>query len=349
MSTFAPAITTISPSLMNPEFIMQYSMASGAFEILADGAPKVRLGTMDLVVYQKMLRMTSQAMAGQSLAAQLPSSSVVPFYDQMMTYRIQSRSQYSYLDTDAASQWGYSLVDALRLANRQAHAQYLRNMLLYGVNAANNEGIVNSPNAITINLGKDSKNNETYPSWDSGEMAIFLLNQIASQKTKALVLGQATKTVILAPQRFLQTLEYTGVVQLTTYQRAGAGTATVGTMVKTIANEAHGDEILFAADDTLIGKGAGGSDLIVITIPELVIPKARQDINTNIFATLTPNQQAVNVMFMDVAAPTEVPSPIPDGGLTTLFTCRSTPGWSLRSEVVTLLSAKYTNSTKVAA
>ncbi len=51
----------------------------------------------------------------------------------MMTYRISSRSQYSYLDTDAADRWGYSLIEGLRLANRQGHAQMLRNMLLYGV------------------------------------------------------------------------------------------------------------------------------------------------------------------------------------------------------------------------
>jgi hypothetical protein len=341
MSAFAPAITTVSPSMMLPEVVMQYSMASGAFEILPGGAPAVKIGSSDLVVYQKYLRATTQAHVGQSLPGQLPSSSIVPSYDQMMTYRMSTRSQYSYLDTDAASRWGYSLVDALRLANRQGHAQQLRNMLLYGVNAANNEGITNSPNAITSNLGSDSQGNDSYTTWDAGEMAKFMLGLIASQKTRMMLLGQTLTTVVLAPQRFLQALAWTGVVELTSYQRPGGGTATVGTMIKTIANEASGDDVIFCADDTLIGKGAGGTDLIVITNPELVVPDARQDINTNIFATLTPNQQAVNVMFCDMAAPTEIPSPMPDGGLTTLYTMRSTPGWNFRAEGVTLLSAKY--------
>lgn len=341
MSAFAPAITTISPSMMLPEVVMQYSMASGAFEILPGGSPSVKIGSSDLVVYQKFLRATTQAHVGQSLPGQLPSSSIVPSYDQMMTYRISTRSQYSYLDTDAASRWGYSLVDGLRLANRQGHAQQLRNMLLYGVNAANNEGITNSPNAITSNLGSDSQGNDSYTTWDSGEMAKFMLGLIASQKTRMMVLGRTITTVVLAPQRFLQTLAWTGVVELTSYQRPGGGTATVGTMIKNIANEADGDDVIFCADDTLIGKGAGNTDLIIVTNPELVIPDARQDINTNIFATLTPNQQAVNVMFCDMAAPTEIPSPMPDGGLTTLYTMRSTPGWNFRSEGVTLLSAKY--------
>lgn len=114
------------------------------------------------MVYQKYLRMTSQAQVSQSLPGQLPSSSISGGYDGMMTYRISSRSQYSYLDTDAADRWGYSLIEGLRLANRQGHAQMLRNMLLYGVNAANNEGITNSPNAVTLNLGNDSKGNDSY-------------------------------------------------------------------------------------------------------------------------------------------------------------------------------------------
>jgi len=341
MSNFAPAITTLSPSMMLPDIAMQYSMASGAFETLPGGAPAVRIGSNDLVVYQKYLNMTTQALVDQSLPGQLPSASIVPGYDQMMTYRIATRSQYSYLDTEAASGWGYSLVEALRLANRQGHAQQLRNMLLYGVNAANHEGLANSPNAVTMNLGQDSKGNATYPAWDSGEMALFLLNVIASQKSRMYLLGQTLTTVILAPQRFIQTLEWTGVVELTSYQRPGGGTATVGTMIKTIADDATSDDVIFCSDDTLIGKGADGSDLIIITNPEIVIPDARQQINTNIFATLTPNQLAVNMMFTDVAAPTEVPSPMPDGGLTTLYTMRSTPGWNFRPEGLTLLSAKY--------
>ncbi|WP_336240448.1 hypothetical protein [Citrobacter werkmanii] len=341
MSGFAPAITMVSPSMVMPDIVMQYSMRSGAFDVLPGGAPAVRIGSNDLVVYQKYLKMTSQVQAGQSLPGQAPSSSVTGGYDQMMTYRIYTRSQYSYLDTEAAGAWGYSLPEALRLSNRQGHAQQLRNMLLYGVNAANNEGLAHSPNAITANLGNDSQGNTGYRTWDSGELAIFLLDLIATQKTRMLLLGQPLKTVVLAPQRFLQSLSWTGVVQLTSFQRAGSGSATAGQMIKDIAEGVNDDQIAFCADDTLIGKGAGGADLIMISNPELQVPEGQGNINTNIFATLTPNQQAVNMMFTDVAAPTEIPSPMPDGGITTLYTERSTPGWNLRSEGLTLLSAKY--------
>lgn len=339
MASLGSGQTYISPSMILPEIIMQQSMRSGAFEILAGGAPMTKIGSSDLVVYQKYMRMTSQAMAGQSLPAQLPSSSVTTGYDQMMTYRLASRSQYGYLDDVAASREGYALTEALRLANRQGHAQLLRNMLLYGVTPENNEGVTNSPNAIKVELGSDSQGNNRYTQWDSGEFSLFLLKLISDQKVRMMILGQALTTVVLAPQRFLQHLQWTGIVELTTYQRSGAGTATIGTMTENIAKDADGDNLIFCADDTLIGKGAGGTDLILITNPELVMPEGSGNINTNIFATLTPNQQAVNVMFCDVPAPTEVPSPIPDGGVTTLYTMRATPGWNFRPEGITLLSA----------
>lgn len=341
MSNFAPAMTTISPSMMLPEIIMQYSMASGAFSLLPEEKPTVKINPSDLVVYQKYLRLTTQTQVGQSLPGLLPSSSIVPGYAQMKTYRISTRSQYSVFDSEAATSWGYSLTEAFRLAARQGFAQQLRNMLLYGVEAVNGEGIVYSPNATTVNLPADSQGSVGYSKWECGELALFLLNMIGNLKVRTLQMGKPLKFVFLAPQRFLALIQYSGVVQLTSYQRPGAGTSSVADMVAAIAAGAGGDIVEFCADDTLMGKGAGGTDLIILSVPEIQVPEAPESVNTNIFATLTPNQQAVNLMFCDVAAPTEIPTPTPDGGMTTLYTLRSTPGWNLRPEGVTLLSAAY--------
>ncbi len=63
-------------------------------------------------------------------------------------------------------------------------------------------------------------------------------------------------------------------------------------MIVGIAEGVNGDKIVFCQDDTLISKGADVIDLIVITNPELTVPDMHKSINTNIFATLTPNQQA---------------------------------------------------------
>jgi hypothetical protein len=326
---------------MMPELIMQYSLASGAFTTLATENPMPRLGEADLYVYAKKVQLTTSVSANQSTANQLPSASVIPSMISTATYRLQTRAQYDNFDEAATGAWGYALPEALRLAARQGIAQQLRNALLYGYNPANGEGLLNTAGATRINLGADSNGNTGYSTWDSGQLAQFLLNAIGNLKTTTLQIGQPLRLVFLAPQRFIQQISYGGIVSLTQFQRIGAGVETAAGLVETVASWAGGDDVSFAADDTLIGQGYGGTDAIILIAPELKIPKANARINTNVFAELTPNTTATSLMLCDVAAPTEIPTPLPDGGITTLYTMRSTSGWGIRPEGMTIISAAY--------
>jgi hypothetical protein len=341
MSAFAPAFVRVNPSYMMPEIIMQYSLASGAFSTLATDNPMPRLGEGDLYVYSKKIQLTTQVSANQSTANQLPSASIVPSYMSTSTYRMQTRAQYDNFDEAASSAWEYNLPSALRLAARQGIAQQMRNALLYGFNPANGEGLLNTANATAINLGADSNGNTEYSKYDSGQLAQFLLNMIASLKQRTYMVGTPLRFVFLAPQRFITQISYSGVVSLTQFQRIGAGVESAAGLVETVAKWSGGDEVVFAADDTLLGQGAGGTDAIILIAPELKIARANQQINTNIFSTLTPNTTATSLMLTDVSAPTEIPTPIGDGGITTLYTMRSTSGWGLRPEAITILSALY--------
>jgi len=320
---------------------MQYSLASGAFTTLATENPMPRLGEADLYVYAKKVQLTTQVSANQSTANQLPSASVIPSMISTATYRLQTRAQYDNFDEAATGAWGYALPEALRLAARQGIAQQLRNALLYGYNPANGEGLLNTAGATRVNLGADSNGNVGYSTWDSGQLAQFMLNMIGNLKTTTLQIGQPLRLVFLAPQRFIQQISYGGIVSLTQFQRIGAGVETAAGLVETVASWAGGDDVSFAADDTLVGQGYGGTDAIILVAPELKIPRANAQINTNVFATLTPNQTATTLMLCDVAAPTEIPTPLPDGGITTLYTMRSTSGWGIRPEGMTILSAAY--------
>jgi len=341
MSAFAPSFITANPHFMMPELIMQYSLASGAFTTLAGENPMPRLGESDLYVYAKKIQLTTQVQANQSQVNQLPSASVIPSMISTATYRMQTRAQYDGFDEAATSHWGYALPEAMRLAARQGIAQQLRNALLYGFNPANGEGLVNTSGATAVSLGADSNGNTGYSTWDSGQLAQFLLNLIGSLKVRTLQIGLPLRLVFLAPQRFISQISYSGVVSLTQFQRVGAGVETAAGLVETVAKWAGGDDVSFAADDTLIGQGSGGADAILLIAPELKIPKANAKINTNVFAQLTPNQTATSLMLTDVSAPTEIPTPIPDGGITTLYTMRSTSGWGIRPEALTVLSAAY--------
>ena len=100
-------------------------------------------------------------------------------------------------------------------------------------------------------------------------------------------------------------------------------------------------QIDWVYDDTLIGAGAGGTDAVVITIPEVEVPLVNSTVNTNEFAKLTPSLAANALMFCDMAAPREIPTPIAGGAIDVLSEMRSTAGWAVRPEAITILSMAY--------
>ena len=101
------------------------------------------------------------------------------------------------------------------------------------------------------------------------------------------------------------------------------------------------DDITWSYDDTLIGKGAGGNDAVLIVMPEVEQPKGRGTINTNEFAKLSPSLEACTMMLNDKVAPTEIPTPLAGGAIDVVQEMRTTSGWPLRPECITIVSMKY--------
>jgi hypothetical protein len=222
---------------------------------------------------------------------------------------------------------------------RQGHFQLARTALLYGMNPVNGEGLVNAAGATAVSLPPDSFGNDTVVTYDNGQMATFLLTQISATKTRTNQLGIGRKFAILGPQRTLGAFEYQNIVQLTSYQRPGGGTATTAGTVKDILDE-NEDEIMWVYDDTLIGKGAGGTDAVLIVMPEVKKPVGRP-VNTNEFARLAPGLEACSMMLCDMAAPREIPTPLAGGAIDVLSEWRITPGWAIRPEAITIISMQY--------
>jgi hypothetical protein len=222
---------------------------------------------------------------------------------------------------------------------RQGHFQLARTGLIYGFNPANGEGLLNTNGATAVNLPNDTNGNFTVVTYDNGQMAFFLLSQLSATKTRTNQLGIGRKFTILGPQRVLGAFEYQGIVQLVQFQRQGGGTHSVAGTVKDIA-EMNGDEIIWAYDDTLIGKGAGGNDAIIIVMPEVEKPQG-SNFNTNEFAKLAPGLDACTLQLCDMAAPREIPTPLPGGAVDVLSEMRITSGWGVRPEAVTVVSIQY--------
>jgi len=340
MALIAPAFVTVNPSFIEPGLLLPYSQESGAFETLAGGQPLTRLGEGDLFVYMRRIELRTKVAGGQSAYNQLPSISAALSMISTPSYLLRVRAEYDHHDTAAAGRWGTDIVDVHRLGMRQGHFQMARSALLYGFNPANGEGLMNTQGATAVNLPPDSGGNTTVVTYDNGAMGVFLLTQINALKTRTNQLGIGHKFTILGPQRVMGAMEYQNIVQLTQFQRAGAGsTTTVGMLRDVLAM--NDDELTWAYDDTLIGKGAGGADAIVITMPEVEKPKRQNRIATNEFAKLAPGIDACTLQYCDMAAPREIPTPLPGGAIDILSEWRITSGWGVRPEAITVLSVPY--------
>lgn len=341
MGNISPSFTVVNPSFVEPGVIMPYVQASGAFDTLASGEPLVRLSDGDLYVYMKRLDVRTRITAGQSAYNMLPSVSVAMSMISTPSYLFRVRAEYDHHDTNALARWGVNIVDAQRLGMRQGHFQLARNALLYGLNPAGGEGITNAQGATAVTLPSDSNGNTSVVTYDNGELGVWLLTQISALKTRCNQLGIGRSFTILGPQRTLAALEYQNIVQLVQFQRTGGGTTTTAGMIKDILaiNE---DDIIWVYDDTLVGKGVGGgnNDLVLIVMPE-VKKQAGGKINTNEIAKLAPGIEACTLMYADMAAPKEIPTPLAGGAIDVLSEWRLTTGWGVRPEAIVNLTMLY--------
>lgn len=343
MANIFNARVLVHPSYIEPDLIVTTSQASGFMDVLAERALRVKLGPVDKFVYQNRIDLRSQVTASQAAANALPSATLTADYVQTGTYRVRTRAEYNELDIAEAGEWNVALPQAQRLALRQGIFQYLRVAALFGVNAANYEGLLNTPNSTQVNLPPDTYGNTTVTTYDAGQLAQFFLNQINQALQRMFYLGAPNRIQFLGPQRIIGQMQLTNIVQVTSYQRPGAGTATTAQIVTEIAKE-FGYAVEWAYDDTLAGVGgsyggAAGSDVVLLVVPEAIVPNAHE-IDTNVFQTISPVQKAMTLQYADVAAPTEVTTPIVEG-LDVVAQIRISSGWAPRGQAVTVLTLPH--------
>jgi len=342
MANAFPTQAKINPSFTEPGLIVTYAQPSGAFAALQGGRPKVNIGSEDMAVYVNHLDLRSEAISGQSPSNLLPSANLVVEYFSTATYLTRVRAIWDHHDMARAANFAIGLPGATDLAMRQGIFQQMRTGLLYGFNPANGEGLLNAANATAVTLPPDSFGNTTTSTYDNGQMALFFLNQIVSLKSRMFQSGgnMHSKIVVISPQRVFLYLAEAAIVQVTSYQRPGGGTATTAQVIQD-TSAANGDTFEWYFDDTLIGKGAGGADAVLLTMPEIEAPDI-EGINTNVFGSdMSPQMKAVNVMYADMAAPMKIPTPTPDGAVTEVQELRTTSGWNLRGQGITIVSMPY--------
>jgi hypothetical protein len=339
MPDIFPAWVQVHPSFVEPDILLQYNQVSGAFDLLAGENPRTKISSVDQYVYIKRLSLRTRTETGQATGNSLPSAGIAATQIKTPTYFTRSRAEYDHHDIAAGGQWGVGVPAAMRMANRQGIFQQARNLLLYGRLPSNGEGLLNTNGATYVTLPPDTNGNDTILTYDNGQMSFFLLSLISSIKTRMYQLGMPSRVAVCGPQEVLAQWTYAGIVQVTQFQRTGAGTATTAEVVKTIL-AGNGDTIDWTYDDTLKGKGAGGTDAIIFTIPEIVKPTG-SGLNTGEFNKVEPGLDACVLQYMDMAAPREIPTPLAGGATDVVFEQKFTSGWAPRPEAVTVLSAQY--------
>lgn len=341
MAYLFPAQAKVNPSYSEPELIVTYAQPSGFLELFDGGAPRVRLGTDDLYVYVNRLDVRTEAQVAQFGANWLPSASLATNYEQAQTYLLRNRNNYDRHMMRAAGRYNVSLPLATELGQRQGIYQQLRSMALYGLNPANGEGLLNAQGATQVTLPADPSGATTVSTYDNGAMYLWLLSLLTALKTRMYQAGAGISNhiTILSPLREFLQFQYGSVIQTTSYQRPGAGTDTIAQAMQKVASEA-GDKVTWGYDDTLIGKGAGGTDAVIITIRQVAIPTIA-GLNTNEFGEINPQTKAVNVLYTDVPAPIKIQTPIPDGAISQVLEMRATSGWNWRSQGITIASMPY--------
>ena len=339
MAAIAPAVKKITPSFEEPGLALAYQLPSSAPMLLADSEIRIRLSPEDLFVYLNSLTVRSNVQGGQNPSRLLPGVDLISQLHGFQTYFFNARETIDRHAVAAANFRGYSLPQAIDLGMDQGFFRMACNMILFGVNPGLGEGLLNVQGAYYQNLVADSFGNTTIRTYDNGQLAIQFLTLISQvlQATNQTTLP--TRVAILMPQTWHNQLFMNDVVQLTQYQRPGAGTDTTGEMIKRLG-EGNNVTVEFGIDDALKGAGSSGSDACVITIPELKKPTTEY-LNTNKFADLQPSINAVNLMYGDMAKPIKIESPGPSGSFVVDREWRLSPGIGFRPEGTVILNAVY--------
>jgi hypothetical protein len=330
MPLVAPSQVRVHPNFVVPKNVITMAQASGFMMDLGGEAKWVYMNRVDI---------RTSVVGQQATANLLPSATITLEYAQTATYMLRTRNEYNEYDVQDAGEYNVALPAAYRVGARQGIYLAVRSANLFGFNASNSEGLLNVPNSTVVNLPPDTFGHTTLLTYDNGQIAMWLLSQIQAALQRMYALGAPTRMVFVGPQRLIGTLQMQNIVQTTSYQRPGAGTATSAQVVKRVADE-FGITIDWAYDDTLQGQGGNAStDVLLLVMPEAVVPKV-PGINTNEFGTLQPGMDKMTMQFANVVAPIEVTTPIVEG-LDVTSSMRISSGWAPRGEAVTVLNVPY--------
>lgn len=278
----------------------------------------------------------SQAEISQQWQSELTNQSYTlgqikaPCYNINAMFRFNQQEQAQF---EAVAQ-GVSLPDFLEKLAEQAINQRRHEAILYGFDPATdlNQGIL--ANATQSNLPSDKAGADTLTGYNPAELQSFFASII--RDVMSVSYGMLKPVVIASSPRVINLL-HTLIVSLTESQKDGAGIDTVGGMIGRVMNWLGAGNVEFIQDATLQGDT---SDKIVFIAPGL--SDQAESVNADDSQNLIGDKTSIKFnTWVDDGGLRKFPKPVEFGEYATKLTRRMTPGVTLRSEAVRVVTAKY--------
>lgn len=279
----------------------------------------------------------SETQVGQQWGSQMAKQTYnmgqlsVPYYrvEAYVEYNVDEQAKFEELSG------GIALPDFLENLAKQGINQRRHQAILYGFDGATGLGQGLLSNAVESNLPNDSAGVQTLTGYDVAELQAFLASVLRSAMDASY--GMAKPCVIASSSRVINYLT-TAIVPLTESQKDGAGVDSVAGLFSRVAKWVGVGDVEFIQDNTLEGA-TGQSDKIVFIAPGLDQQAVSDEENINLVGQY--NSINYNTWYDSAEGLMRFDAPPSMGTFGAKYTLKMTPGVTLRSEAVRVVSAKY--------
>lgn len=250
------------------------------------------------------------------------------YINAMFKFNQQEQAQF-----EAVAQ-GVSLPDFLENLAEQAINQRRHEAILYGFDPATdlNQGIL--ANATQSNLPSDTAGADSLTGYNPAELQQFFAGIIRDVMSSSY--GMLRPVVIASSPRVINLL-HTLIVSLTESQKPGAGVDSVSGLLGRVMHWLGAGNVEFIQDVTLQGET---QDKIVFVAPGM--DSQSESVGTEDSQNLVGFKNSIKFnTWVDDGGLRKFPKPVEFGEYATKLVRRMTPGVTLRSEAVRVVTAKY--------
>ena len=290
----------------------------------------------EAIYLTSVTNINSETQIGQQWGSQRAKQSYTLGQISAPFYRIEAYTEWNVIEQAKFEELsnGVALPNFLDNLAQQGINQRIHEAILYGFDLATdlNQGIL--ANATTSALPQDSNNKDTLTGYNVAELQAFLAGIV--RDTMNASYGRLRPVTIASSSRVINYL-LTAIVPLTESQKEGSGVDSAAGLLNRVMTWVGAGNVDFVRDETLADDTNG--DKIVFIARGMDTQQENVAESQNLvgqFNSITFNtwfDRAEGLMQFDV---------LPSGGVQgKILTYKMTPGITLRSEAVRVVTAKY--------